>query len=443
MKEGAGEVFRPLNVLEEKIDKFIAAGQENVDSILNILFKYLRKYQEIRKKIFTAIKGASELKLTAAIAKKLTREKQKDFQLEFELDSSREKLLAQMVLGRFSDAIRLASEPGSGITLTEGQFSIQYITNNALDISIKGWGLDFSSQKLMTTAIDATWDISGNVEVGVKGAVTEVKKRANEERKAKFLSDLQFAGSLKQNKLLALGATASYKDQKLHAGELENFLQPILSARLLSQEGKNQALARFQEVRSESKTTSAEIGVALALTSQDIARLLNQTPDVLRKTFMKNRIEFIYGTHHSRAEQFMKHWGPTASSAFREINKHTEPQLNALWDYLRKRNRTYWYVVFLAYRTVYKSRCFAEAIMKLRELAESEPNQENIEELRKLQNKINKKIDEVIETQKDKGIITGWETLILIKTLAELTKAENTPLVIKWTDVETKPEVFV
>ena len=81
--------------------------------------------------------------------------------------------------------------------------------------------------------------------------------------------------------------------------------------------------------------------------------------------------------------------------------------------------------------------------MKLRELAESEPNQENIEELRKLQNKINKKIDEVIETQKDKGIITGWETLILIKTLAELTKAENTPLVIKWTDVETKPEVFV
>ena len=130
---------------------------------------------------------------------------------------------------------------------------------------------------------------------------------------------MQLAGVLRKDKLLTAGVGLSYKDEVLHERELKKYLTPFSRAGLISDEGITAALARFKEVRGDSKTTSAEIGLAMTLTSEDISTLINKLPKELTDTFIWNRLVFIYGSEESFVPDFKKEWGDDLQKTFHKI----------------------------------------------------------------------------------------------------------------------------
>ena len=72
-----------------------------------------------------------------------------------------------------------------------------------------------------------------------------------------------------------------------------------------------------------------------------------------------------------------------------------------------------------------------------------DPDQEKPETIESFQDEINRALDNLIKVSGDESVITKWETVVLLKTLADLTRSDAVPLVIQWAGDRTLPEIFV
>ncbi|MDJ0655684.1 MAG: hypothetical protein QNJ40_16080 [Xanthomonadales bacterium] len=304
-QEKLAEFLDPLDDIGESVQDLVADLDELVEQVRAPVLKWLRRYEDIRLKIYRGLEKVARFRISLAFSASISTRAGTESVLSFELARDSEQALIAcraLLLGRFEagwSAFEQAREAGDIVNI-DGLFKSWLNRTRSFGLSLRI--ADFSTSMTRTASEDINVAVTPTGEVvvaGVQLSQEAISEMLYARRSVSMFGayDIAIAARDRDAFPSPLGFGLAYSDERMRARELRQLLQslerPIRGRRLIREGATADALAAYEELTGDDKAANARLDLSLPICIDDLARLIHVDDVTIETTAIQFAIEAL------------------------------------------------------------------------------------------------------------------------------------------------------
>lgn len=261
---------------------------QGADKALAAVRDLIGRYDKLLHDLLKGVEDAAKQKITAEFYDRETRTDTDTVELTADFrpaadNTGASRAYQALTRGRWDDLFELIESPATppGITLDRAASSMTRTAELTRETGFKVVFLKFSveAKELLTSKVTIKVDGMGRVRVMADGKLDKDLVTPMNSRKASFTDSyaLALAGATRDETTrpaLELGVAASFSDDNLTWGEIQDFAKRLEAAKLLAPDAVARAKTAFDRMAAGKPGIDGDVGATLSLSGQAVDRLL-------------------------------------------------------------------------------------------------------------------------------------------------------------------------